>query len=529
MRFGQILANLGSNAVKFTDRGEVVVQAQVTHQDPARVVLRIDVSDTGVGIPPDARERLFDAFTQADPSTTRRHGGTGLGLAISRQLVQAMGGELSLDSEVGRGSTFSFTATFARAASGSQRRPDRPHLLHGRRVLVVDDNETNRFILEQQLAAWQMQPVTAATAEEALATLREAARAGRPFEIALLDLMMPGTDGLELARQIGADPTLRQLTMLLLSSDLGLGSQAARSAGIRAALNKPVRHSELYDALLGIVSAEGSEEQRPARGEAPDLGVRVLVVEDNYVNQLVATGLLENLGYVVEVANDGAQAVERLAGSHAFSAVLMDCRMPRLDGFDATRAIRSHEASGERVPIIAMTASALEGERERCLAVGMDDFLTKPVDARELEAAIARWTGGGAGSDPEPSPATAAATAPSAVLDRERIEMLDALKKDGVSFFERTAASFMSRSGGQVLAIRDAARAGDAMGLMTSAHQLKGSALNLGLPLVGATAARLEALGDAGRTDGAEALLEELVADVDRAVQALQKTIGEKR
>ncbi len=527
VRFGQVLANLGSNAVKFTDSGEVVVQAQVARQDPARVVLRIDVTDTGVGIPPEARERLFDAFTQADPSTTRRHGGTGLGLAISRQLVQAMGGELSLESEVGRGSTFSFTATFARATSGSPRHPDRPHLLRGRRVLVVDDNETNRFILEEQLSAWQMRPVTAATAEEALATLREAARAGQPFEIALLDLMMPGTDGLELARRVSADPTLRQLTMLLLSSDLGLGSQAARSAGIRAALNKPVRHSELYDALLGIVSVQAGEEQRPAPAAAPDLGVRVLVVEDNYVNQLVATGLLENLGYLVEVANDGAQAVERLAGNHPFAAVLMDCRMPRLDGFDATRAIRAHEATGERVPIIAMTASALEGERERCLAVGMDDFLTKPVDARELEKVIERWTGGGADPAPEQSPETVAAPL-SSVLDRDRVAMLHALKKDGVSFFERTAASFMSRSGGQVLAIRDAARAGDAMGLMTSAHQLKGSALNLGLPLVGATAARLEALGDSGRTDGADRLLEELVADVDRAVRALQQAIAQQ-
>ena len=525
VRFGQVLTNLGSNAVKFTDTGEVVISARVERETPEGVVLRVDVVDTGVGISPAARATLFDAFTQADPSTTRRHGGTGLGLAISRQLVEALGGEIEVSSEVGRGSTFSFTAAFERARGAATRTPPLPRGLTGRRVLVVDDNETNRFILTEQLTSWQMQVAAAPSAEQALAALRDAAGEGRPFEVVLLDLVMPDPDGLTLARQIGADPELGSPTMLLLSSDQGVRPQAARDAGVHVSLDKPVRHSELHDALVGVATSDSAGEPAPARrSRGPALGVRVLVVEDNQVNQLVATGLLEDLGCEVEVASDGAEAVDRLVGDHDFAVVLMDCRMPRLDGFDATRAVRAHEDGDRRVPIVAMTASVLEGERERCLAAGMDDFLTKPVNASDLERVIRRW------SDDRPTERAASSSSASTgkpsggpVLDEARVRMLHELKKDGVSFFERTAASFMARAGDQVVAIREAIDAGDAARLQGSAHQLKGSALNLGLPLVGAAAARLEACGDAGRTTGADDLLDELVREVERAVAALQE------
>jgi PAS domain S-box-containing protein len=539
VRFGQVITNLGSNAVKFTDRGEVVVRATVEEETAERVLLRVDVTDTGVGIAPEDRERLFEAFTQVDPSTTRRHGGTGLGLAISRQLVHALGGELRVHSEIGEGSTFSFTAGFGRATSAPSRRSPGPRLLHGRRVLVVDDNETNRFILETQLTAWQLRPVSVASAAEALATLREAVRSQDPFEIALLDLVMPGMDGIELARRVAADPDLGDLTMLLLSSDQGIGSQQARAAGIRVALSKPVRHSELFDTLVGIVAADLDERHVVAPRTSPELGLRVLVVEDNYVNQLVATGLLEDFGCEVDVADDGADAVELLCGPHDYDAVLMDCRMPRLDGFDATRAVRAAETSGHRVPIIAMTASALEGERERCLAVGMDDFLTKPVDARDLEQALRRWTGAPtttgpdsrrASDSPDPEAPTPHLDEPPAdVLDHVRIRMLDELRKDGVSFFERTATSFTARVPDQVLAIRTAAAADDAAALVASAHQLKGSALNLGLPRVGATAARLETLGDTGTTAGSAGLVDALALEVERAVSALAEATARPR
>jgi len=542
VRFGQVLTNLGSNAVKFTERGEVVITARVepAGEEPGgtpgtadTVVLRVDVSDTGPGIAPGAQARLFDAFTQADPSTTRRHGGTGLGLAISRQLAEALGGTLEVDSEPGRGSRFTFTAPLEPAARVPQPRQPGASRLRGQRVLVVDDNATSARVLTEQLAAWGVDAVAVPSAEEAVTTLRQATLEGRPFDVALLDLVLPGTSGLELARTIGAGPGPGRPQMLLLSTDRSLGPEDTREAGLRGALDKPVRPRELHDALADIVDSDPVRDgdrpapaTQPARG--PSLGLRVLVVEDNQVNQLVATGLLENLGCQVELADDGIEAVERLQGDHGFEVVLMDCRMPRMDGFEATRAIRTQEPRGRRVPIIAMTASALEGERDRCIAAGMDDFLTKPVSSTDLEVVVRRWTG--TRLSQRTAPAAAGPAAPPdgpADLDRDRMEMLSELRKDGISFFERTAASFMSRVGDQVLAIRDAVDDRDATRLQSSAHQLKGSALNLGLPRVAATAARLEAVGAAGRTGGTEELLDDLVRFVDRAVAALQAATAE--
>jgi two-component system sensor histidine kinase/response regulator len=531
VRFGQILANLGSNAVKFTDAGEVVIGTRVEEETATDVVLRVDVTDTGVGIASGARERLFDAFTQADPSTTRRHGGTGLGLAISRQLVDALGGRIWVTSEPGAGSTFSFTARLRRATGTPPRPAEAPRPLRGRRVLVVDDNETNRFILEQQLTAWGMQPVSVASAAEALTALREAAGSDRQVDVALLDLVMPGTDGLELARQVRSDPAVKALPMLLLTSDESVTRQEVADAGIRAALSKPVRHAELRGALVSALG-EPDDVPAPAAAGGTGLGVEVLVVEDNPVNQLVATGLLESLGCTVDVAVDGIEAVELLSRPHDYAAVLMDCRMPRLDGFDATRQVREREPAGRRVPIIAMTASALEGERERCLAAGMDDYLTKPVDAGELERVVRRWVrpagaeGGGA--------AAGSADADVAddrldVLDAGRREMLQGLVKDGVDFFERTATSFMGKVPGQLADLRDAVDRDDATALLTSAHQLKGSALNLGLPRVARAAQRLEALGLAEHTAGAAPLLAGLDQEVEAAVAALQRaTAGDR-
>ncbi len=526
VRFGQVVSNLGSNAVKFTDSGEVVIEARVERQTPREVVLRVDVTDTGVGIEPASRERLFDAFTQADPSTTRRHGGTGLGLAISRQLVDALGGELWVTSEPGSGSTFSFTARLDRVSGAADRGFDVPVQLRGRRILVVDDNATNRFILEDQLSAWGMRAYAVPSAAEALEALREGVAIGDPFEVALLDLRMPGVDGLELARRVRSEASYAGLQLLLLSSEQVPRQQIA-DAGIRSSLSKPVRQVELHDALLGVLAPRPLRAARArSHGADPSLGIRVLVVEDNPVNQMVATGLLENLGCSVDLADDGVEAVERLSRPHEYAVVFMDCRMPRLDGFDATRQIRAQEPLGQRVPIIAMTASALEGERERCIEAGMDDYLTKPVDAGEVERALRSWADLPAAPAVEP-PATRGpppeAAAVIGVLDADRVRILEGLVKDGTSFFERTAASFMGRVGDQLVAIRGSVEQRNANSLLTSAHQLKGSALNLGLPRVAAAAARLESLGTAGRTDGAESMLDELTAEVDVAVSALQQ------
>jgi two-component system sensor histidine kinase/response regulator len=523
VRLGQVVSNLTSNAVKFTDSGEVVVQAQVANRTASGdVVLRVTVTDTGVGIPVSTQEALFDPFTQADPSTTRRHGGTGLGLAISRRLVDALGGDLVVTSEVGRGSTFTFTAVLGQPTSPSPRRRTTPAALHGRRVLVVDDNTTNRFILTEQLSAWEMEPVSVGSGTAAIAALLQAVDDGEPFEIALLDLYLLDTDGIDLARRIRAEPRYRGLKMLLLSSGHDLDLAAARAAGISESITKPVRHAELHDSLEALVGA-GLDDAPAGTPDAEPVTTRtVLVVEDNQVNQMVATGLLESLGYHCEVAQDGIEAVEMLTHPHGYAAVLMDCRMPRLDGYDATRRVRQAEPDGVHVPIIAMTASALEGERERCLAAGMDDFLTKPVERAQLDAMMRRWARGERA--PAPGPEAGTDEQPGAeVLDHARVQMLEELRKDGVSFFDRTAASFLSRVGEQVEAIRDAVLARDATRLTAAAHLLKGSALNLGLPLVGAAAASLEALGDEGRTDGAAEPLAQLAHEVDRAIAALRQ------
>ena len=567
-RLGQVLTNLGSNAVKFTEDGEVSIQARVEHQDRDGVVLRVDVCDTGIGIPASAQAHLFDAFTQADLATTRRHGGTGLGLAICQQLVEAMAGQIQVDSAVGEGSTFSFTARLGHTPSAPRRTSAAPESLRGRRVLVVDDNETNRFILTEQLRAWQLEPVAVATPAECLATLREAQRAQRPFTLALLDLVLPRIDGLELARIIKADPALADLALVLLTSDQGVGARTAREAGISTTLSKPVRHSELQAAVLRTLGEPQEPAPRaPRRLVVPSLDLRVLVVEDNPVNQLVATGLLEALGVEVDVADDGEAAIAALAGpDHGYALVLMDCRMPGIDGIDATRAIRGGEPRGTRVPIIAMTASALEGERERCLAAGMDDFLTKPVDPTQLEEVVQRWTRG-SGAVPAPRPsgpaprvtaqtgarsATSGGTAtaladpaepdsarglsaePAAelppgedpVVDEERRKVLAELVKDGESFFDRTARSFVGRIDAQVADIRTALASRDAYATFTNAHLVKGSALNLGLPRVSAASAAVEAHAHAGDLTGIEPKLELLEREVAVAVAELRRRLG---
>jgi hypothetical protein len=447
-----------------------------------------------------------------------------------------MGGEIGLTSEPGLGSTFTFTARFARATATTVVRYPRPHLLTDKRVLVVDDNATNRFILTEQLTSWQLNAVAVSSADEALGTLREAARSGRPFDAALLDLMMPGTDGLELARRIRADPAIASATLLLLSSDQTVGPLEARASGIEAALSKPVRHSELYDLMvstLASVSDHTSHQPHPRRLTLS--GHRVLVVEDNQVNQMVATGILENLGCEVDVAADGVEAVEKLTGSHPFDAVLMDCRMPRLDGYDATRAVRAQEPPGRRIPIIAMTASVLAGERERCLDAGMDDFLTKPVDPDDLERLIQQWTRSSGGehpaatdSAPEAEPEPEPEPDEDLVLDEARMRMLDELTKDGVSFFERTAASFTTRIQQQVDAIHEAIEARDANRTFTSSHLVKGSALNLGLPRVAAAAARIEAHADGGSTTGTEEMMADLAREVERAILALREATARR-
>jgi signal transduction histidine kinase/DNA-binding response OmpR family regulator len=394
-RLRQIVVNLVSNAVKFTEHGEVVVRVSLAEETPTHAVVRVEVKDTGIGISASAEASLFEAFTQADGSTTRRFGGTGLGLAISKRLADLMGGDIGVRSVVNEGSTFWFTARFEKQTGVVQAPPAAMAALAGRRVLVVDDNATNRQILHYQLAAWGMQDVGVASGDEALAVLRTAAIQGSLLDLAILDCHMPGMDGLTLARTIKSDDAIAGVPLIMMSSLGQLSDEEFRAAGLSMRLTKPVKQAQLRESLaraLGASIGRVATITRPTVAvSAPHRRARVLIAEDNMVNQRVITLQLRQLGYHADAVSNGAEAVEAL-GRIAYDLVLMDCQMPELDGYAATRLIRRLELSGlQRLPIIAMTASAFAGDREKCLDAGMDDYISKPVKVAELDAALARW------------------------------------------------------------------------------------------------------------------------------------------
>jgi len=398
-RLRQILVNLVGNAIKFTETGEVVVRVARERGSGGRLHFR--VSDTGIGVAPEKQERIFHAFEQGDASTTRRFGGTGLGLAISAQLVELMGGRIWLESEVGRGSTFHFTVAAAPADDQSLAGPSPQALarLRGVRVLVVDDNDTNRRLLERLLLGWRTRPASVDGGPAALVELARARAADSPYALVVIDCRMPEMDGFELAERIRQDVAFAGSTLLMLTSDDRPGDVARAAAmGISAYLVKPVRQSALLDAMLAALAAiPVPRESRPP--EAPTgsgRSLRVLLAEDNPINQRVAVRMLEKRGHRVTVANNGRDAVVAYT-QERFDVVLMDVQMPGMDGFEATAEIRARErASGEHVPIVAMTAHAMKGDRERCLAAGMDDYVSKPIQAKEVFALLERFAGGAA-------------------------------------------------------------------------------------------------------------------------------------
>jgi CheY-like chemotaxis protein len=390
-RLRQILVNLAGNAIKFTTEGEVLIDVTLADEQPAanEVRLQFAVSDTGIGISPEAQSNIFDAFNQADASVTRRHGGTGLGLAISSQLVTMMGGEIWVRSRVGEGSTFFFTGEFPI----SEKAPKVPAMadeLAGLDVLVVDDNATNRFIFEETLRSWQMSPIAVDGATTALAELHEARRNNRPFKLALIDVMMPEEDGFTLIEKINANPELEQLIVIVASSGVEPGERKrATDLGVAQFLVKPVIQSELLDAILDALGrATPPEIEAPEPESASTAGLHILLAEDSIINQRVAVGLLSKWGHHVEVVSDGRDAVNALA-ERDYDLVLMDVQMPVMDGLEATAMVRKQEAETSRhIPIIAMTASAMKGDRERFLAAGMDEYVSKPFEPEALRELI---------------------------------------------------------------------------------------------------------------------------------------------
>ena len=390
-RVRQVIINLVGNAIKFTERGEVVVEVGAESQTAEEVNLHFRVTDTGIGIALEKQRAIFDPFTQADGSMTRSFGGTGLGLTISMRLVEMMGGRLRVESEPGKGSTFHFTARLGVQKEPSRRAiPAAPANLRDLPVLVVDDNATNRRILEAMLASWHMKPVAVDSGHAALATLERAREAVRPFPLVLLDAQMPEMDGFALAERIKQNPELAGATLMMLTS-VGRRGDAARcrELGIAGYLTKPIKQSELFDAIVMALGTVSRKEERPVlvtrrfvRENRQRLSV--LLAEDNAVNQMLAVRMLEKRGHTVTVAGNGREALAALE-KKAFDILLMDVQMPEMDGFEATAAIRAREKStGVHIPIVAMTAHTMKGDEERCLEAGMDAYISKPIQPKQL-------------------------------------------------------------------------------------------------------------------------------------------------
>ncbi len=394
-RLRQIIVNLVGNAIKFTPQGEVVLQVQPEAESEDKVQLHFSITDTGIGVAKEKQDVIFQAFAQADSSTTRKYGGTGLGLAICSRLVGMMDGRIWVESEEGRGSKFQFTARFRKVKAGSPEVvPARPEELIGLPVLIVDDNRTNRRILTEMTANWGMQACTAESGPTALAVLKEAQSQHRAIRLAIIDANMPGMDGFELAEQVKKDPLLTRAIIMMLTSSGWHGDAArCRQVGISAYLLKPISKSELLLAirkLLGHAPQSAAAEAAPGTPAKPQLGLRILVAEDNAVNQALIIRVLEKMGNTAVLAKNGREAVENWENEQ-FDLIFMDVQMPELDGFGATAAIREKEkATGKHIPIIAMTAHALKGDRERCLEGGMDGYISKPVNFAEVRETLER-------------------------------------------------------------------------------------------------------------------------------------------
>jgi CheY-like chemotaxis protein/HPt (histidine-containing phosphotransfer) domain-containing protein len=543
-RLRQVLTNLIGNAVKFTQSGEVVVRAMTESETETHVLLRFAVTDTGIGISEEAQSRLFTPFSQADGSTTRRYGGTGLGLAISKQLVEMMGGEIGVESVPGKGSTFWFTVRLEKPAQSSEEMLIPNKSFETLRMLIVDDNATNCKLLRQQVAAWGIRSGGATSGGEAMYLLTSSASNGEKFDVALVDGQLQDMNGAKLVRTIKNEP-LAAATRLIFMTPLGYRfDESFDPTGISAFLTKPIKQSELYNALAALASpvSEGafpaqtdpakpsytqppSFLQPPATVRATSKLARILLAEDNIINQKVALRQLQKLGYAADAVANGLEVLEALERI-SYNVVLMDCQMPEMDGYEATREIRRREGNRKHTPIIAMTANALEGDREKCLAAGMDDYLAKPVRQELLAEALDSWlslrddffTTGFRSAKAEDE---------DAVLDHDILDGLRELQEEGeADILQELVGLFLRDVPARLESIQVAIEDDEPLLVKKIAHTLKGSCGNLGAQRMAGVARELEHSCNEWNRNRASELLVRLYTEFQQTEKAFQEELS---
>jgi PAS domain S-box-containing protein len=528
-RLRQVLTNLIGNAIKFTEQGEVIVRVKNESETDEHVFVRFSICDTGIGINEAAQKNLFEAFVQADGSTTRKYGGTGLGLAISKQLVELMGGTIGVSSVAGKGSTFWFTAKFEKQPHGSVIADAKPVSLTGLRALIVDDNETNRKILSHQLSSWGMTYEQADSGVRALELLR-AASPDQPYNLAILDLMMPVMDGFELAREIKLDPAIAAMPLVLLTSFGQRGdSTTAREAGVAAYLTKPVRQSQLFECLAKVVNQSPGTQQTaeltPESGlvtrhtlaeKKPMSNKLILIAEDNVVNQKVAVRQLQKLGYRADAVADGREALEALQRI-PYDLILMDCQMPEMDGYEATAKIRWREGRTKHTPIIAMTAHALEGDRAKCIAAGMDDYISKPVKPEELGRLLTRFLAEAAESNPGSNSVSSGSHPP---VDMTRLRLAVGDDPDEAREIIDLYLVNMTKN---LADLKTAIDDGNAQAVELIGHNCAGTSANCGINAVVDSLYALEKMGRKNQLTGADLLAQKASEDFERAKVFLEE------
>ena len=561
-RLRQIIVNLASNALKFTESGEVVIRAELEPVTDGPQQIRISIRDTGIGIPADRRHRLFSKFSQMDTSTTRKYGGTGLGLAICKQLVELMGGRIGVESEQGKGSTFWFVVPLEASRDGAQERFIAPDKLRGLNILIVDDIETNLDILRDVLTAWGMKVSCTRDARTALEMLRFAAANGNPFPLAILDCQMPEIDGLQLAGTIKAEPALAGARLIMLSSNDQLAVRSEwEKTGLYEFLTKPIRQTRLLDAIVRALDDQRTPADRVAAAVEPIVcdafrGARILICEDNEINQMVACEILETGGFVCDVAANGREGLAALQRT-PYSLVVMDCQMPEMDGFEATREIRRLESSAalthacaSPIPILALTANAIQGDRERCLAAGMSDYTTKPVERDTLLSLVAKYLAEAAARGPvtvaaparadKPATITSAATAttnasapnrnsPDTRPDQDAFDMDELLRRasGNRAFARKLLDRFRGRLPDDVKRLTDAIHTRNEEAARI-AHMLKGTAGNLAATRLRVVVAEMEKSLRAGRWDDSENFLDRFTTEIERCQECLDLLLNEE-